>query len=223
LYKEPEKKLASPEAIKTAPALVTKESLRRIFTHPEILKLGVASMLIVFAEMAAITHTALFMKDVMLYSAVLAGVLLAWAEGGGAVTKVGVGFISDRLFQQSRKKPFIVLASAAFVCTVIAAFLDPDLPVGLIYALWAVLGIGLIGWTGLNLALVGEFAGTELTGIATGFNFSIVLIGSIAGPPVFGFIVDKTNSYTIAWLAMAGCLLIAILLLSMIRETRRIV
>ena len=92
-----------------------------------------------------------------------------------------------------------------------------------LYVLWAVLGMGLIGWGGLFLALIGEFAGPEQTGTATGFVTCIILIGSITGPPLFGFIVDATGSYKLAWLFLSICVLISTILLFSVREERRVV
>jgi MFS family permease len=47
-------------------------------------------------------------------------------------------------------------------------------------------------------------------------------LGIFVGPPLFGWIVDRTGSYAPAWWAMLGAALLAALLLVFVREPRRV-
>ena len=43
-------------------------------------------------------------------------------------------------------------------------------------------------------------------------------LGIVALPPIFGFIVDQSNSYRLAWIGLAGMILAALSVLSRIQE-----
>ena len=65
-------------------------------------------------------------------------------------------------------------------------------------------GIGFMGWPGLLPALLAELAGPELTGTAIGFGTTFMRIGVFAAPPLFGLVVDRTDSYDLGWWMLAG-------------------
>ncbi|MBA7702499.1 hypothetical protein ES703_111268 [subsurface metagenome] len=77
-----------------------------------------------------------------------------------------------------------------------------------------------IGWGGIYVTIAGELGGRESAGAATGAASAIIFIGVILGPPIFGFIVDSTGSYQMAWLAMALAAAVSVLFGSLIRERR---
>jgi sugar phosphate permease len=65
------------------------------------------------------------------------------------------------------------------------------------------------------MIFVAELGGKALAGTAAGVFATIAYLGIIVGPPVFGYIVDKTGSYSLAWFvfAIASALATGILLL----------
>jgi cyanate permease len=78
-----------------------------------------------------------------------------------------------------------------------------------------------IGWGGLYATIAGELGGKELAGVATGVSSAILIIGVIIGPPLFGYIVDRTESFQIAWSVMAVSGLFSLLFAFLIREHER--
>ena len=83
-------------------------------------------------------------------------------------------------------------------------------------------GLCLVGYQGVSYALIGELAGRARTGAALGLMITINAGAATLGTPLFGFIVDRSESYAIAWQALAvavaaGCLGLAALL----KEPRR--
>jgi sugar phosphate permease len=92
----------------------------------------------------------------------------------------------------------------------------------LVAFIFTIFGLIVVGWGGLHLTLIGEFAGKELTGTATGFAATIALSGNLVGPPVFGHIVDISGgSYQSAWVFLAICALASMVLFLFIREEER--
>lgn len=171
-------------------------------------------------EYSTVTHLVLYLKDKMLLSAVLAGGYLAVWEGGGALGKPLFGLLSDRLFAGSRKKSYFLLTTLTFIMCIIMIFLPPGAGYWTLIPVFVVFGLAAIGWSGVHLALVGEFAGGRFIGITIGFSATIGLMGNIIGPPLFGYIVDTSGSYGPAWLFLAICEIVAVVMLCLLREEK---
>ncbi len=162
----------------------------------------------------------LFLKADWAYTAVAAGGLLALCQGAGAIGKPLSGLVSDRALGGRRRPALIALAGLAGAACVILALIRP----GQTWALWsalALLGVGAVGWGGLFGTLAGETAGPAAAGAAAGVTAAIDNIGIFIGPPLFGWIVDRTGSYAPAWWTMLGAAALAAVLLTFVRERRR--
>ena len=75
-----------------------------------------------------------------------------------------------------------------------------------------------MGWPGLFLTLVAELSGSRNAGSAFGVAVAVVSLGVFIGPPTFGYIVDRTGSYSYAWLFFSAAMGAAALLLTFVRE-----
>jgi len=225
LYKEPPQSVSpgSPETVtsESGSPSKTKPSVREIFKSRDIWLVALCSMCLCIVEFAAIAYFVLYMKDSLLFTVVVAGFLLAIVDGGGAFGKPIVGLISDRLFRGGRKGVLILLCLLAFASCIIFAFIGPGIAFGLLIPVTLVFGFAGVGWAGLTLSLVGEFAGKELVGIAASISVVFGMIGNIIGPPVFGYIVDATGSYQIAWAFLAVMAILAAVFIFFVRESRR--
>ena len=186
----------------------------------DILLLGLAAMFLCMIEFSALTQMVLFFKVDWAYTTVAAGGLLAFCQGAGALGKPLSGLVSDRLLGGRRRAALIALTGLAGVACALLAVITP----GQTWALWlalALLGVGAVGWGGLFGTLAGETAGPGAAGAAAGVTAAIDNIGIFIGPPLFGWIVDRTGSYGPAWWTMLGAAALAALLLSLVREPRR--
>jgi sugar phosphate permease len=186
----------------------------------DILLLGLAAMFLCMVEFAALAHLVLFLHLDWAYSVVAAAGLLALCQAAGAFGKPLSGLASDRLPGRRRKAPLLALAGLAGVACAILALLGP----GHTWLLWAallMLGVGAVGWGGLFSTLAGETAGPAAAGAAAGVTAAIDNVGIFIGPPLFGFIVDRTGSYAPAWWGMVGAAVLAACLLALVREPRR--
>jgi cyanate permease len=70
--------------------------------------------------------------------------------------------------------------------------------------------------------MVGEIVERESSGLAVAEAFFIGIIGSLVGPPVFGYIVDATGSFVFAWQFLAISAFAVIVLLGLFQEKTRI-
>ena len=66
----------------------------------------------------------------------------------------------------------------------------------------------MIGYQGVSYSLISEIAGQSRAGMALGLMITINALGTVVGTPTFGYIVDATGSYVIAWQALAGVLVL---------------
>ncbi len=186
----------------------------------DILLLGFAAMFLCMIEFSALAQLVLFLKTEWAYTAVAAGGLLALCQAAGALGKPLSGLVSDRLLGGRRRPALIALAGLAGAACVVLALIRP----GQIWALWlalALLGVGAVGWGGLFGTLAGETAGPAAAGAAAGVTAAIDNIGIFIGPPLFGWIVDRSGSYAPAWWTMVGAAVLAAALLMFVREPRR--
>ena len=169
-----------------------------------------------WVEMSIIGHFTLYAKDVVGLSVVAAGAALAGLETAGAICRPLSGVVSDWLFGGARRPVFIALAASATVLLLALAAAGPQLG-PLFYPFGFALGIGAVGFGAIFFTMLSEIGGASGAGTASAFGSTVSMVGSIVGPPAFGYIVD-ISSYQRAWMSLAIIGAIAVLLLFLSRE-----
>jgi MFS family permease len=109
--------------------------------------------------------------------------------------------ISDRVFATRRRPGLAInalIGAVAFGGLRLGSLL-PTAPV-----LTVLVGIAAFGWVGLYLALVAEIGGARASGLLTGLAVIFSWGGILVGRPLFGLLLDVTDSYRLAWLALAA-------------------
>ena len=149
-------------------------------------------------------YLVLFMREDLNRSAGGAAGLLAFAHVGSVVGRIGWGLVSDLLLRGRRAVTLASAGALAMVCMAFLALLPSDAPLAMVLVLMFFVGITALGMTGLQVVLVTELAGPGLTGTAVGLNIMIMQVGGFGITPLFGLIVDRTDSYSLAWWMMAG-------------------
>jgi len=66
-----------------------------------------------------------------------------------------------------------------------------------------------MGWMGLFTVAIAEVTGTERSGTALGTVNTVLRIGMVSSPPLFGLLVDMSGSYTLAWGSAAAVALVS--------------
>jgi len=178
-------------------------SLRQLFTHPELLRVSVMAMVFSGVQMALVTHLVLYLNEGLHWPVVVAGRYLALAQAGGMAGRVMWGLASDRLWGGARRPVLQLIGTLSCLLALTMALATPFLPPAALALVVFLFGFCAIGWNGLYMALLGEIAGKEATGTATGVSLVFTSGGTMGGPPLFGYLVDRTGSYTMAWLALA--------------------
>ncbi|MFC1961973.1 MFS transporter [Chloroflexota bacterium] len=164
-------------------------------------------------QMVVMTYFMLFLIEKLEFSSIIAGGALALAQVISIIARVSWGTISDFVFGGRR---IMVLAFSGFL-TILWMLWVSSIGEGVanitIYLIAIVMGISTLSWQGVFLASIGEQADSEQRGATLGVTFGLVQIGQIVVPPLFGFLVDITNSYSFGFRATAAVALICTLAL----------
>ena len=92
------------------------------------------------------------------------------------------------------------------------------MPWWLVTVVVSLLGLGTMSWQGLYLALVAKVVGTRVAGVAIGLTNTVAFAGVVLLPPIFGAIADYTESYEMAWIALAVAIALPLPFLWKVRE-----
>ena len=171
--------------------------------RPGVIVVFACGLALSLLQSGVLGYFVLSLRDTFALSAVDAGRLLALAHLGGAIGRLGWGVVSDRVFGGRRRPGLAInglIGAAAFGCLALGA----RLPAAVLPALAVALGIAAFGWVGLYFALVAEIGGARSAGLLTGLAVIFAWGGILIGPPLFGLLVDLTDSYRLAWLALAA-------------------
>ena len=224
LYRDPPQEVLPVAAGNISGSASAKPSTTRLmielFKSRDIWMLGLAGLFLCIVEFSAMAYLVLYLSESWLFGVVAAGGLLAMTEGMGALGKPASGFISDRLLGGRRKIVFLFMGGISAITCLVLGIFGNNLG-WFLYPVLVILGVGAIGWGGLSATMAGELGGKEAAGVTAGATSGILIIGTITGPPLFGYIVDRTGSFEMAWFAMALCALISIIFISLIREHKR--
>ena len=178
--------------------------LRLVAKNRDIWVVAFYSLAITAVQSVLVAYLVLFLREFLDMSTVVAGACLAVAMAGGTVGRVGWGLVSDLLLNGRRALTLAIVGVVTTASMALLAWLPSDAPLLLVLAVSFVVGLNIIGWSGVRAVFVAELAGPALTGTAIGFSNTILMTGAFAFTPLFGLIVDRTGSYDTAWWMMAG-------------------
>ena len=186
--------------------------LRQVVTNKNILLLGCIGMTYSAIQLSTATYLVLFLTEKTNLSVILAGTYLTVVALSGAAGRVLWGIISDRMFHGKRKTVLSAMGLISGILSVSLALVAVRMTGWLLYPMMAIFGFAAFGWMGVYVTFLAEGSSADQAGTGVGFGLSISGLGIILGPPLFGFIVDVTQSYVAAWttvgiMAMAGGLM----------------
>lgn len=162
------------------------------------------ALTLVGSQFAVITYLMLYLRQVLLLSTAVAGGYLALVQMSGLGARVGWGLLSDFVLNGRRKA---VLLSCGFIAISMLALIGlfgAETSPTVLVVLMIGLGVSLIGWHGVWITVLTESNSVEMAGTSMGFGSTVTHIGAVGFPALFGFIVDATGTYRLAWYAMAG-------------------
>jgi MFS family permease len=114
--------------------------------------------------------------------------------------RLGFGWLGDKFDKRWLAASALVLVALGLVSFEFA----PLVGAGLLVPFFILFGIGYGGSLTMAGALPREYFGRSNFGTIVGFIWGIGILGSLAGPPLAGWVFDNWGSYQGVWLAFAG-------------------
>lgn len=166
---------------------------------PRLWQLAAGSTLLVSVQIALTGFIVLYLHEERGLSPGAAAAVLAVINVVGAVLRIGLGRLSDRI--GSRLRPLRRLSLALGAAMAVAAVLT-EAPDWLVVVALVVAGALSVGWNGLSFTATAELAGRERSGAALGFQQTALGLGSMLAPLGFAAVVSAT-SWTVGFGVLA--------------------
>ena len=171
---------------------------------------AISPMLIAFVlvstQWCALAFVIVYLHAIQAWPYVDAGLGLAMVQVGGGISRVLMGWWSDRI---GRRGPLIVaLAAVASFSLGALAVIPHRAAYALVMVILFSLGVGGVGWNGLTITWAGERVPASRAGQAMSWTTSAAYLGASLYPPAFGAVVDITHRFAWAWAAVAGWVVI---------------
>ena len=175
--------------------------VRLALVEPRLRGYTLAAFAYAGCQLSVMSFMVVFLTRTVGMSLVLAGTVFACVQIGGFAGRLIWGGIASR-----SGAPRIVLVTIGLItaiCLAITPFMDAGWPLTAVITLAALLGATSLGWNGVLLSEVATHAPEGLAVDATA-GMQVVMFGGITVfPPLFGYLVMRTDSFTGAFLAVA--------------------
>ena len=152
---------------------------------------------------AVLSYLPLFTIQGLGFDKIGAGLLVAASQAGGAVSRLVLGAASDR-WAAGRRSLWLAFTGAigAVIFGVYAVW--PASSAGLAGVLAFATGVGAYGWVGIFFVISAEAGGRDQAGLLSGVAFAAIVLGLRVGPPIFGLLLEGSDSYAVAWAVFAA-------------------
>lgn len=187
---------------------------RQPFNIRSFLPASFGTAVFLVGQMSLITYLPLYLKETIGFSSYWASQALALTQGGAMVGRIGWGVASDRLFAGRRKTVLVLIGWIGIALIIGLSFMTRQSPLYILLPIVFLVGLCLVGYQGVSYALIGELGGKARAGTALGIMVTVNAAAATLGTPLFGYLADRSGSYSASWLALAGTLFLGVLLLS---------
>jgi MFS transporter, ACS family, hexuronate transporter len=173
--------------------------LSQLIKHKPLVAVSIAAMGLTSAQLSLTTYLVLYVSDVLKYPLIIAGTFLALSELGGSIGRLVWGAVSDRWFKGNRSPVLILISIITALCSFAVGQLPPGFSLVPLIMLIFIFGFCIAGFNGLWMNYAAEAVPSDYAGMASGFSLAIGSLGVVFGPPLFGWIVDISGSFTWSW------------------------
>ncbi|MCD2136410.1 MFS transporter [Salinicoccus halitifaciens] len=206
-------KYQEPEKLNTIKKTEIESNPLNIFLHRKLILITISAMLLSGSQAVLNTFIVLYAFESLSLSLILAGILLGIAEFGGAVGRLGWGWLSDNLFSGRRLIVLLIISVLVAVQSIITSLMPVGTPFYLTCIIIFIFGLGASGFNGIWMNATSEIVPSSLSGTATGVSITFSSWGAILFPPLFGIIRDYTGSYFWGWWLIVLLMIISTLAL----------
>jgi MFS family permease len=188
------------------------EPVRLALTDARLRGYTLAAFAYAGCQLSVMSFMVVFLTREVDMSLVLAGTVFACLQVGGFAGRLFWGGIAARL--GAPRAVLVIIGLVAALCLVITPFMSSDWPLLGVIALAALLGATALGWNGVMLSEVATHAPEGLEVDATA-GMQVVMFGGITViPPLFGYLVMRSEGFTAAFLTVAALAVAGALLVS---------
>jgi sugar phosphate permease len=180
-------------------SVVDARSLADTLADKRLWRLCVGSGIYLYAQVAILGFTVVFLHDEHGLSEMSAALVLAAAQVLAVALRIGIGRWSDVL--GSRVRPLRLVGLAAVAGLAITGLLARG-PLALLLVALAITGGLSMGWNGLSFTAAAEIAGARRSGASIGFQQTVLSAVGVAAPVLFATTVSAA-SWTAAFLVAA--------------------
>ena len=188
------------------------QPLRTVFALPQIARIGMTGATLAISQGVWFAFlVTLLVSDAGLTLA-QAGLLFAIMQAAGVPGRIMLGFIADRV--GSGRTTLIVVGVVSALTSLALTVIGPGTPFPLMVAFFALAGVTVSSWNGVQLAEIARLAPREaLQDISSGATV-LIFIGYVVGPAGFALLVQLTGSFrpglaSVAALALMGSIVLA--------------
>ncbi|MFC1534112.1 MFS transporter [Thermodesulfobacteriota bacterium] len=181
-----------------------KIPIHKLLLSPTFWFLVFAPMINQLIFAALVTHVMPYLSSINVERS-LASLVAGGLPLTGITGRLIYGWLADRFPKR------IVAATASFLMSLSMLTFHYSSIYGIWLLIIFLIFIGL-GWGGtitLRVVLMHEYFGREQFGTIMGLSAGLMMLGSIAGPPVSGWVFDSIGSYQLVWLTFSGLALIS--------------
>ncbi|QQE79297.1 MFS transporter [Alicyclobacillus sp. SO9] len=171
------------------------------------------------AQFAIISYSQLFLHSQAGMSYHYTFYFLAAAQLAGMIGRVLWGTVSDAFFSSKRKPILFFIGVMLAGLSLSMLTISVKTPIWMLILMFVLLGLAAMGWNGLWVTLVSELVDSSQSSSAVGTAVSILQLGVLIFPVIFGYIVDSTGSYSISWVFIACCVTAGLILLARVKES----
>jgi len=152
---------------------------------------------------AVLSYLPLFTIQALGFDKIGAGFLVAASQGGGAVSRLVLGAASDR-WATGRRSLWLAFTGAVGAVIFLLYAVWPASSSGVAGLLAFATGVGAYGWVGIFFVISAEAGGRDQAGLLSGVAFASIVLGLLVGPPIFGLLLEGSDSYPVAWAVFAA-------------------
>jgi sugar phosphate permease len=132
----------------------------------------------------------------------LAGAVFGVAQGAGALTRIVMGWLSDRAL--GARAALVVLGLLSSCALVALTLLNAQSSLLLIFGICVAAGCMSFGWNGVFLAEVANLAEQKDIGTATGGSLFFLYGGIVLGPIIVSSLITMTGGYEVPFYVLAA-------------------
>ena len=187
-------------------------SLKLVLSHPQLKLIAVATFFFSATQQCYIYFLVTFLETNIGWDNQKAGIALAVLGISAVFGRILWGAVADATGLSQLL--IMILAFAMATVTLLTGLITPEWSSASIFILCGFFGATGAAWNGIYLAEITRHVAAEDVSRATGGGLFVTFFGVVVAPPIFGLIINLTNSFETAYIALgSSTLLIGLLLL----------